>query len=70
MEGKFALPIYCKGLITIVRITKEEAMYLRGKKKGGHVAKTAHGKYYVTEEQWTLDLLRQYRNRGVQGGKR
>lgn len=45
-------------------------MYLRGQKRGGHVARTAHGKYYVTEEPRTLDLLKRFRNRGVQGGKR
>jgi len=68
-KGK-SLPIQCKGLITIVRITKEEAAYLRSQKRGGYIAKTANGKHYVTEEPRTLDLLRKFRNKGVNGGKR
>lgn len=55
----------------MVRITKDEAMYLRSCKRGGHVAKTTHKKYFVTEEPKTLELLRQYRERlANQGGKK
>lgn len=54
----------------MVRITKDEAMYLRGCKRGGHVARTTHKKYFVTEEPKTLALLREYRERIAKSGGR
>lgn len=55
----------------MVRITKDEAMYLRGCKRGGHVARTTHKKYFVTEEAETLKLLKEYRERiAKQGGQK
>lgn len=58
-------------MITIVPITKDEAMFMRKQKwvKCYIPPKTTHGKYFLTEEADALRLLEEYRADNLKIGR-
>lgn len=64
------LPILLKRVIFIVPITKDEAMFIRSRKKV-HISKpTRHGKRFMEEDESTMKLLKEYRSgKYPMGGK-